>query len=292
MDYGRLITAMATPFDASGQLDEQGVQRLVDHLVSTGTTAIVAAGTTGESPTLTHAEKLRLFECTLRAANGRVPVIAGTGGNDTRTAIELSKEAVSLGVDGLLLVAPYYNRPSQSGLKAHFRTISEAVDAPIMLYNVPGRTGVNLEVDTILDLATVPNIVAIKEASGNMNQILDLAARKPDDLYLYSGDDKLTLPMLAIGAYGVVSVAAHLVGHEMTDMMNAYQNGEVAKAATLAGRLLPVWEALFEVSSPAPLKAAMTMLGLPAGPLRLPLVQAPDIVKDHMREVLVRLGKL
>ncbi|MCL6453431.1 MAG: 4-hydroxy-tetrahydrodipicolinate synthase [Alicyclobacillus sp.] len=292
MDYGRLVTAMATPFDETGAVDGKAVGRLVDHLVETGTTALVVAGTTGESPTLSHDEKRTLFRLTVAAAAGRIPVIAGTGGNNTAEAVRLSQEAAELGVDGLLLVAPYYNRPSQEGLLAHFRTIAEAVDLPIMLYNVPGRTGVNLDVDTILKLAELPNVTAVKEASGNMNQILDLAARKPDDLLLYSGDDKLTLPMMAVGAYGVVSVASHLVGTEMTEMMNAFAVGNTHAAAVLAGRLLPLFETLFAVSSPSPLKAALSLLGICSGRLRLPLVDAPAAVVERLRSELQRLGKL
>ncbi|QSO54981.1 4-hydroxy-tetrahydrodipicolinate synthase [Alicyclobacillus curvatus] len=292
MDFGRLITAMATAFDDTGELDEIGIKGLVNHLIDNGTTSIVAAGTTGESPTLSHQEKLRLFEWTLEGADNRVPVIAGTGSNDTESSVKLSKEAEKLGVQGLLLVAPYYNRPSQEGLYAHFRTIADAVTIPVMLYNVPSRTGVNIDTDTILRLAELPNVVAVKEASGNMNQILRIAAEKPDELFLYSGDDKLTLPMMAVGAYGVVSVAAHLVGQEMVRMMDAFAEGDLRSAAMWQGRLLPIFEALFASSSPSPLKAALRHLGLSGGKLRLPLVEAPADVVDELLRQLTRLGKL
>lgn len=292
VDFGRLITAMATAFDDTGELDEIGIKGLVNHLIDNGTTSIVAAGTTGESPTLSHQEKLRLFEWTLEGADNRVPVIAGTGSNDTESSVKLSKEAEKLGVQGLLLVAPYYNRPSQEGLYAHFRTIADAVTIPVMLYNVPSRTGVNIDTDTILRLAELPNVVAVKEASGNMNQILRIAAEKPDELFLYSGDDKLTLPMMAVGAYGVVSVAAHLVGQEMVRMMDAFAEGDLRSAAMWQGRLLPIFEALFASSSPSPLKAALRHLGLSGGKLRLPLVEAPADVVDELLRQLTRLGKL
>ncbi|MCL6516221.1 4-hydroxy-tetrahydrodipicolinate synthase [Alicyclobacillus sp.] len=292
MDFGRLVTAMATPFQRDGSLDEAGLKILVDHLISTGTTALLACGTTGESPTLSHAEKLRVFELTLRAADGRVPVIAGTGGNNTADSVALSREAQALGVQGLLLVSPYYNRPTQDGLYAHFRTVAEAVDLPVMLYNIPSRTGVNIEVETLLRLAEVPNITSVKEASGNFSQILRLAAEKPDDLILYSGDDKFTLPMMAVGGYGVVSVASHVVGAEMRRMMDAFVEGDVATARDWANRLLPIFDALFLVTSPAPLKAALSLLGLPGGGLRLPLVDAPERVVDVLRRELTRLGKL
>lgn len=292
MDFGRLVTAMVTPFDANGALDEDGVKVMVNHLIETGTTAIIASGTTGESPTLSHAEKLRLFELTREAAGGRVPVLAGTGTNDTRSSVELSKEAEQLGVQGLLLVAPYYNRPSQEGLYEHFKTIAESVNLPVMLYNVPGRTGVNIDTATVLRLAAVPNVVALKEASGNMNQILQIAARKPDDLLLYSGDDKLTIPMMALGAYGIVSVAAHIVGEEMAAMIEAFVSGDTKTAAMWAGRLLPVFESLFASSSPSPLKAALQQMGLPGGNVRLPLLAAPENVANAMTAELRRLGKI
>jgi 4-hydroxy-tetrahydrodipicolinate synthase len=292
VDFGRLVTAMATPFHSDGSLDESGLKSLVDHLIATGTTAIVACGTTGESPTLSHEEKLKVFEWTLRAADGRVPVIAGTGSNSTAGSIALSREAQALGVDGLLLVSPYYNRPTQEGLYAHFSAIAEAVDLPVMVYNIPSRTGVNIEVDTMLRLAQVPNITSVKEASGDFSHILRLAAEKPDDLILYSGDDKFTLPMMAVGGYGVVSVASHVVGPEMRAMIDAFVAGDTATARDWANRLLPVFEALFRVTSPAPLKAALRMLGLPGGGLRLPLVEAPASVVEELRRELNRLGKL
>lgn len=290
MEFGRLVTAMATPFDSTGKLDEPGLRGLIDHLLDTGTTAIVASGTTGESPTLSHAEKLRLFELTVEYVSGRVPVIAGTGGNNTETSIELSKEAVRLGVDGLLLVSPYYNRPSQEGLYAHFRTISESVDVPVMLYNIPSRTGVNIDSQTILRLSEVSNIVAVKEASGNFAQIAQIAAHKSDDFLLYSGDDKFTLPIMALGGYGVVSVAAHVVGREMTAMISAFVEGKTGEAAVWSGRLLPVFETLFAAPSPAPLKAALQALGLPGGQVRLPLVEAPEAVVQNLTAELEKLG--
>lgn len=292
MDFGRLMTAMATPFRPDGKLDIDGIHKLVNHLIETGTTTIVACGTTGESPTLSHEEKLTLFVETLKATAGRVPVIAGTGGNDTASTIALSKEAQDLGAHGILLVAPYYNRPTQDGLYAHFSAIVESVELPIMIYNIPGRTGVNIEVDTLLKLGQLSNVFAVKEASGNFAHIVDLLARKPDDLFVYSGDDKFTLPMMAVGAYGVVSVASHVVGREMTEMMDAYVHGDVKNAMTWAGRLLPVFEALFRVSSPAPLKAALSMMDLPAGSVRLPLVAAPEYVVEELREQLTRLRKI
>ncbi len=293
MDLGRLVTALITPFTDDGQVDEPGIDVLVNHCIDTGTTGIVACGTTGESPTLSHEEKLRVFARTLQAADGRIPVLAGTSSNDTRASIELSKEAEAIGVNGLLLVAPYYNKPTQDGLYAHFSAIANAVSIPVMLYNIPGRCGVNIEPSTILRLAsTVPNIVAVKEASGDITQIGRIAAEKPDDFLLYSGDDKMTLPVLALGGTGVVSVASHVVGQEMQAMMTAFMAGRIQEAADWNGRLLPIFEGLFRVSNPAPLKAALKLLNLPAGDVRLPLIGAPSEVVQSLSVELERLGKL
>jgi 4-hydroxy-tetrahydrodipicolinate synthase len=292
MDFGSLVTAMATPFTPDGALDVAGVHKLVDHLIETGTTAIVAAGTTGESPTLTHEEKLTLFRAVVERSNGRVPVLAGTGSNNTAETVLLSKEAVETGVDGLLLVTPYYNKPSQAGLVKHFETVAAAVDLPIMLYNIPGRTSINLDVPSVMHLAQVTNIVALKESSWNFAYVLDVAARKPDDFWLYSGDDKLTLPILSVGGRGVVSVASHVVGPEMAEMIAAFQRGDHAAAAAWNARLLPVFDALFATTSPAPLKAALKAMDLPAGQVRLPLVDAPESVAQLVTGELQRLGKL
>lgn len=292
MDFGRLITAMITPFTETGEIDDTRLTSMVNHLIETGTTAIVACGTTGESPTLTHAEKLHVFAQTLKAVDGRIPVIAGTGGNDTKESERLSKEAESLGVQGLLLVAPYYNRPSQEGLVAHFSKIANAVDVPIMLYNIPGRCGVNIDVDTILRLAEVPNIFAVKEASGDFVHISRLAAKKPDDFLLYSGDDKFTLPIMALGGYGIVSVAAHLVGEEMSQMIQAFVDGNVQYAMRWNQRLLGLFESLFTYSSPSPLKAALRLLGYEMGSVRLPLVEAPSHIIGQISNELYKLGKV
>ncbi|MBF8377185.1 4-hydroxy-tetrahydrodipicolinate synthase [Alicyclobacillus mali] len=290
MDFGSLITAMVTPFDATGALDEGRLRRLVDHLIDTGTTAVVACGTTGESPTLSHAEKLRLFDATLRAVDGRIPVIAGTGTNSTKDSIELTLEAARLGVQGVMLVTPYYNRPSQEGLYLHFASIAESTTLPVMLYNVPGRTGVNLQPQTALQLAAIPNIVALKEASGDFSQILRIAAEKPDDFLLYSGDDKFTLPMLAIGAAGVVSVAGHVVGRQIRTMMDLFWQGQVDEAAYWSARLLPVFEAMFMEASPAPVKEALSIVGIDVGSVRSPLVPASKALREHLYTLLNALG--
>ncbi|AEJ43325.1 4-hydroxy-tetrahydrodipicolinate synthase [Alicyclobacillus acidocaldarius] len=290
MDFGSLITAMVTPFDATGALDEGRLRRLVDHLIDTGTTAVVVCGTTGESPTLSHSEKLRLFDATLRAVDGRIPVIAGTGTNSTKDSIELTLEAARLGVQAVMLVTPYYNRPSQEGLYMHFANIAESTTLPVMLYNVPGRTGVNLQPQTALQLAAIPNIVALKEASGDFSQILRIAAEKPDDFLLYSGDDKFTLPMLAIGAAGVVSVAGHVVGRQIRTMMDLFWQGQVDEAAYWSARLLPIFEAMFMEASPAPVKEALSLIGIDVGSVRSPLVPASKALRDHLYTLLNALG--
>ncbi|MDI9259122.1 4-hydroxy-tetrahydrodipicolinate synthase [Alicyclobacillus sendaiensis] len=290
MDFGSLITAMVTPFDATGALDEGRLRRLVDHLIDTGTTAVVVCGTTGESPTLSHAEKLRLFDATLRAVDGRIPVIAGTGTNSTKDSIELTLEAARLGVQAVMLVTPYYNRPSQEGLYMHFARIAESTTLPVMLYNVPGRTGVNLQPQTALQLAAIPNIVALKEASGDFSQILRIAAEKPDDFLLYSGDDKFTLPMLAIGAAGVVSVAGHVVGRQIRTMMDLFWQGQVDEAAYWSARLLPIFEAMFMEASPAPVKEALSIVGIDVGSVRAPLVPASKALREHLYTLLNALG--
>jgi 4-hydroxy-tetrahydrodipicolinate synthase len=277
---------MATPFDADGRIDESGVQRLVDHLLENGS---------DESPTLSHDEKLRMFRLVKDAAQGRGAVIAGTGSNDTAASVTLAREAAEIGVDGLLLVAPYYNKPPQEGMVRHFRAIAEAVDLPVMLYNVPPRTSSNIEAATVLRLAReVPNVVAVKEASGNLQQVTEIVAGAPEGFLVYSGDDLLTLPMLAVGGYGVVSVSAHLVGPDMQAMHRAFFGGEVAEAARLHSKMLPIVKALFQPTtpSPVPLKAGLEMIGVPCGPLRLPLVEANQRERDLMAQALREYGLL
>lgn len=291
LDFGSLITAMATPFTVDDHVDKTALRTLVDHLLETGTTTVFVGGTTGESPTLTHEEKLRLYEEALRIVDGRVPVIAGTGSNSTKESITFSREVEQLGVQGLVLVAPYYNKPTQAGLYAHFETIAKEVNLPVMIYNVPGRTSVNIEADTVVRLAQIPNVVALKESGGNFTQIMHIAAEKPDDFLLYSGDDKYTLPMLSLGATGVVSVASHVVGSEMREMMDLFWDGQVEEAALWNARLLPIYEGLFLASSPAPLKSALELIGKGIGSVRQPLLPASEELQSHLESVLRQLGK-
>jgi len=288
--FGRVLTAMATPFDAGGAVHWDEVTRLARHLVDHGSDGIVVAGTTGESPTLTDEEKLRLVRTVKEAVGSRAAVVAGTGTYDTRHSIHLSREAERAGADGLLLVNPYYNRPSQDGLYAHFRAIAEATSLPCMLYNIPGRTGVNCAPETIARLAEIPNIVAVKEATGNLDQASEIRRRTPDDFLIYSGDDSLTLPILAVGGTGVVSVASHLVGPDIQEMVRAYERGEVRRALQLHLRLLPLFKVLFITTNPVPLKAALNMSGFAVGIPRLPLVEATPKEKEQIQAVLKELA--
>ncbi|WP_199623340.1 4-hydroxy-tetrahydrodipicolinate synthase [Paenibacillus alkalitolerans] len=282
VDFGRLVTAMVTPFDDQLKIDWDRTARLVDYLIEQQQTdSLVVAGTTGESPTLTDEEKLELFGFVLRQARGRVKVIAGTGSNDTKHSAHLSQEAEKLGVDGLLLVAPYYSRPSQEGLAAHFRAIAQSTSLPIMLYNIPSRTGVNILPETFLSLAQLPNIAAMKESSGDLDQMSQIIAGLPDGVRLYSGDDSLTLPVLSIGGYGIVSVASHVAGRGMKEMIDAYVSGRPQEAARLHAQLMPVFKGLFfcphRVPNPVPVKYALKCKGVDCGGVRLPLVDVTEV---------------
>lgn len=270
--FGRVSTAMVTPFDNRGNIDFQKTTNLVNRLISQGTDSLVVAGTTGESPTLTTEEKLALFEHVVKAAEGRVPVIAGTGSNNTYASIELTKKAEDLGADAIMLVAPYYNKPNQNGLYKHFTAVAEATKLPVMIYNIPGRSSVNIEPETMIELAQVDNIVAAKEASGDLDAMAKIIADTDDDFMLYSGDDALTLPVLAIGGAGVVSVASHVIGDEMQEMVQSFLNGDHATAARIHQQLLPFMRGIFRAPSPAPIKTALQLTGFDVGSVRLPLV--------------------
>lgn len=292
MPWGRILTAMVTPFTAEGQLDLDGARKLAAYLADHGSDGLVVAGTTGESPALSHEEKIALFRAVREAVGGRAAVIAGTGTNSTAASIELSREAEALGVDGLMLVVPYYNRPSQEGLYQHFKAIAEAVSLPIILYNIPSRTGRNMDAATTLRLAEIKNIVAIKEASGDLDQATAIIREAPPGFLLYSGDDSLTLPLMAIGGYGIISVAAHVAGEKMQAMVRAFASGDVARAAALHQELFPIFKALFITSNPVPVKEALQMMGLPAGPVRLPLVGASPAEKEKIAVALKEAGIL
>ncbi|ASS88503.1 4-hydroxy-tetrahydrodipicolinate synthase [Geobacillus sp. FSL K6-0789] len=286
VQFGNVVTAMVTPFDRKGNLDLAKTTELVNYLLDNGTDALVVAGTTGESPTLTTEEKVALFRHVVSVVNGRVPVIAGTGTNNTRASIELTKRAEEAGVDAVMLVAPYYNKPNQEGLYQHFKAIAESTPLPVMLYNVPGRTSVNLAPETVIRLAAIPNIVAVKEAGGNLEAMAEIIERTPDDFQLYSGDDSLTLPVLAIGGAGVVSVASHIIGNEMQQMIRAFQAGDHQAAAALHRKWLPLMKGLFAAPSPVPVKTALQLRGLDVGSVRLPLVPLTEQERNELSRLL------
>lgn len=286
--FGPLVTAMITPFNSNLEIDYQKVEELVEILLEKGSDALVVAGTTGESPTLSEEEKLKLFKVVTDVSRGRAKVLAGTGGNCTQTVIELSQKAEKIGIDGLMLVTPYYNKPPQEGLYRHFKQIAAAVKLPIMLYNVPGRTGVNLQAETTLRLAEIDNIVAIKEASGDLEQITAICAGAPEGFSVYSGDDSMTLPVLSAGGCGVVSIASHLVGLEIKQMIEAFFSRDVQKAVQMHQNLMPLFKALFIMTNPIPLKAALNLAGMKVGEPRLPLISLPDDMSKRLKAVLDR----
>lgn len=289
-DFGRVLTAMATPMREDRSVDFDGAQRLAVHLVDHGNDGVVVCGTTGESPTLTHAETLDMFRAVVEAVGDHATVLAGTGKNDTAATVELTREAAKLGVDGILSVTGYYNRPSQRGLDGHFRAVAACTDLPIMLYNIPARTANEIAPETLLTLATeVENIVAVKDAVGDMVKAAWLAARKPDDFHIYSGDDSTLLPLLSVGAIGVVSVAAHLVGDDVAQLVEVFPT-DPAKAREIHLRLLPLFTGLFVDPSPGPLKAALNMVGLPGGPVRPPLADADSGVEQVVHDALLAAG--
>jgi 4-hydroxy-tetrahydrodipicolinate synthase len=283
MLFGRLLTAMCTPFTPDGEIDWDAQGTLIEHLIQTGTDTIVVSGTTAESPTLTKDEKLALFSFTVKKVAGReVKVIGGVGSNNTAETVQFTHLAAKTGVDGVMGVVPYYNKPSQDGIYQHFAAIANETTLPVMLYNVPGRTGTNMTAETMIRLSEFDNVVAIKEASGNLSQITRVIAGVPDDVVVYSGDDSLTLPVLAAGGDGIVSVASHLVGLEMKEMIDAYLAGDVQKAAKLHQRYQPAFEGIFLTSSPSPLKYALAKKGLINPTVRLPLVEMTENEKQQV----------
>ncbi|QMU72265.1 4-hydroxy-tetrahydrodipicolinate synthase [Streptacidiphilus sp. P02-A3a] len=286
--FGRVLTAMVTPFTADGSLDLEGAQRLAAHLVDAGNDGLVVNGTTGESPTTTDAEKSALVQAVLEAVGDRAHVIAGVGTNDTRHTLELAREAERVGAHGLLAVTPYYNKPPQEGLYRHFTAVADATGLPVMLYDIPGRSGVPIATETLVRLGQHPRIVANKDAKG------DLAAAgwaiSRSGLAWYSGDDMLNLPLLSIGAVGFVSVVGHLVTEDLRAMLEAFLSGDPAKATEIHQRLLPVFTGIFRTQGVITTKAALAFQGLPAGPLRLPLVEATEAEAAQLRSDLAAGG--
>ncbi|MGF9965498.1 4-hydroxy-tetrahydrodipicolinate synthase [Bacillus rhizoplanae] len=286
IDFGTIATAMVTPFDKNGNIDFVKTTKLVNYLIDSGTTAIVVGGTTGESPTLTSEEKVALYRHVVSVVDKRVPVIAGTGSNNTHASVELTQKAEEVGVDAIMLVAPYYNKPSQEGMYQHFKTIAESTKLPVMLYNVPGRSIVQISVDTVVRLSKIPNIIAIKDAGGDVLTMTEIIEKTDDNFAVYSGDDGLTLPAMAIGAKGIVSVASHIIGNEMQDMITAFQTGDMKTAQTLHQLLVRVTNALFMAPSPTPVKTALQIIGLDVGSVRLPLIPLTEAERTQLLEVI------
>ena len=286
--FGRVLTAMVTPFTADGALDLAGAQRLATHLVDAGNDGLVVNGTTGESPTTSDTEKDQLVRAVLEAVGDRAHVVAGVGTNDTRHTIELARQAERAGAHGLLTVTPYYSKPPQEGLYRHFTAVADATGLPVMLYDIPGRSGVPIDTETIVRLAEHPRIVANKDAKGDLGAAGWALSRS--GLAWYSGDDMLNLPLLAIGATGFVSVVGHLVTPELRALLDAYTGGDVAKAAEIHHRLLPVFTGVFRAQGVVTTKAALALRGLPAGPLRLPLTELDPDATERLRKDLAAGG--
>jgi 4-hydroxy-tetrahydrodipicolinate synthase len=275
-------TALITPFTKSGALDEPAIKRLAKRQIDNGVHFLVPCGTTGETPTLNAAERRRVVELVLEAAHGQVPVMAGAGGYDTQEVVHLSKEMQSIGVQGLLSVTPYYNKPTPEGLYRHFSAIAEATSLPIVLYNVPGRTGCNIEAATLARLATIPRVIGVKEASGNIQQMVEICRAVPPDFLVLSGDDALTLPLMAIGGRGVISVASNTIPAEMAKMVEAAERGDYAAARQMHQRLVPLMLGNFVESNPGPVKFAMAVMGLCEEVYRLPMVSPRPAAQEKI----------
>lgn len=293
VNFGSVITAMITPFNQDGSVNYKEVEKLSIWLIKNGTDSLVVCGTTGESPSLTWEEEYQLFQVVQKAVAGNAQVLAGTGSNSTSEAITATQKAALLGLDGSLQVVPYYNKPPQSGLYQHFKAIAEATpELPIMIYNIPGRTGQNLEPETVARLAEIPNIVAIKEASGNLDQATRIRQLTAPEFKIYSGDDSLTLPLMAIGGSGVVSVASHLVGKQLQQMIDAFEAGKVQRATKIHLQLFNLFRALFATTNPIPIKAALNLLGWKVGTTRPPLCDSSIEVTEKLSAEMGKLGLL
>ncbi len=286
-DAGEIITAMVTPFDSKREIDFNKAETLADYLVTNGSDALLVAGTTGEGPTLTHEEEFELLSTIKRANRNRAKVIMNAGSNSTETAIHSAKWAEKEEVDGILSVVPYYNKPSQCGMIAHFSAIAEATSLPIIIYNIPGRTGVNMAPATVKKLAEkYENIVGIKQSFADMDAVTEMKMLCPDDFAIYSGDDSLTLPMLAIGAHGVVSVASHIVGSDMKSMIRNFKTGDIKSALNMHKKLYPVMKKLFMAPNPVPVKAALAHFGIIDDYVRRPLVELEADEKEELYSII------
>lgn len=286
-DAGEIITAMITPFNEDLSIDYVALEKLINHLIETGTDSILVAGTTGETPTLTHEEEAELFLFVKKVVAGRVKVILNAGSNATHTAVESAKKAQELGADAILAVVPYYNKPSQKGIYEHFAAIASAVNLPVILYNIPGRTGVNMQPATVAKLANeFKNIVAVKQSNADLDLISDMKLLCPRDFVIYSGDDSLTLPMISLGAYGVISVASHIVGKQMKKMISDFKSGKVEAATEEHLKLYPLFRKLFFAPNPVPVKAALAKMGIVKEFVRKPLVVLDEKEINELFSVL------
>ncbi|MBA7511953.1 4-hydroxy-tetrahydrodipicolinate synthase [subsurface metagenome] len=287
------LVAMITPFTESGKVDEKGIKELVEFQIKNGTNGIVPCGTTGESPTLSYAEHKRVVEITINAVAGRIPVIAGTGSNSTWETLELTSYAKEAGADGALIVVPYYNKPTQKGLYMHYKKLAEEIDIPIIVYNVPSRTGVNMLPETLAELAELKNIVAVKEASGNLDQMTQIIELCGNKITLLSGDDKLLLPVLSIGGKGVISVVANIIPRDVSDMVREFEEGNYQKSKDIfLSKVYPLSNAMFYEANPIPVKTSVQLMGLPAGNLRLPLAPISDKNLVKLKVDLIKFGLL
>ncbi len=290
VDFGKVITAMVTPFKEDGSVNYDVAEKLAAHLAQNGTDTFIICGTTGESPSMTWDEEFQLFKCVLQAVSGKAKVIAGCGSNSTKEAVAATQEAAKMGVHGSLQVVPYYNKPPQAGLYRHFQAIAEAVpELPLLLYNVPGRTGQNLQPQTVARLAEIENIFGIKESTGNIDQASQMRRLTPQDFQIYSGDDYMTLPLLSIGAKGIVSVASHLVGLQLQQMIQAFEAGKVQAARDIHLKLYPLFKVLFATANPIPVKAALNLQGWDVGSTRLPLYETESELTQQLETVLEEL---
>lgn len=286
-DAGEIITAMITPMDEDRKVDYKALEKLVNHLIETGSDALLVAGTTGESPTLTHDEEVEIFNFVKKIAAGRCKLIMGAGSNCTQTAVMATNNAKQCGADAILSVVPYYNKPSQKGLLEHFATIADSTDLPVLLYNIPGRTGITMKPETIAELAAKhKNIFAVKQSLGDMDMITETRRLCPDDFIIYSGDDSLTLPMISVGAYGVISVASHIIGKEMKDMIHEFKRGSTKEATEHHLKLYPLFKKIFMAPNPVPVKECLAKMGLIKNYVRRPLVELDEQEKKELYAVL------
>ena len=290
INFGNVLTAMVTPFKKDLSVDYAMAEKLADHLCNNGSDGLVLHGTTGESPTLTHEEEYELYRVVKKAVGKKCKIIAGTGSNSTATTIKSTQEAEKIGCDAALVVVPYYNKPPQEGLFQHFKAVADNTSLPLIIYNIPGRTSRNMETETVARLAQIKNYVGVKESSGDLAQVAAVRQATPQHFLIYSGDDNLTLPIMERGGIGVISVASHLVGKEIKEMVTLFLRGEKERAKEINNELMPLFEAIFVTTNPIPVKAALAMIGWPVGGVRLPLVDANEKEKETVRKALKDLG--